>query len=101
MFPAASADGAGSAGGPVRPPVGKAKADQLFQAGKEAIHKKDWSAAVDKWKNLSTLFPQSPWGAEPYYWLAYSLNQAAKESGDIEKQTAMREAGHDARSKRC
>ncbi len=72
-------------------PQSKAKADQLFQAGKEAIHKKDWSAAVDKWKNLNTLFPQSPWGAEPYYWLAYSLNQAARESGDMEKQTAMRE----------
>ena len=67
------------------------KAEQLFQAGKDAIHKKDWSAAVEQWKNFSTLFPQSQWGAEPYYWLAYSLNQAAKESDDFEKQTAMRE----------
>jgi len=69
----------------------QANADKLFQAGKDAIHKKDWNVAVERWKNFSTLFPQSQWGAEPYYWLAYSLNQAAKESDDFEKQTAMRE----------
>lgn len=67
------------------------KADKLFQAGKDAIHKKDWNAAVEQWKNFSTLFPQSQWEAEPYYWLAYSLNQAARESGSSDKQTAMRE----------
>jgi TolA-binding protein len=68
-----------------------AKEQKLFQAGKDAIYKKDWNAAVEQWQNFSTLFPQSQRGAEPYYWLAYSLNQAAKESGDFEKQTAMRE----------
>ncbi len=72
-------------------PAADAKTQKMFQAGKDAVHNKDWKAAVDQWTNFNVTFPQSQWGGEPYYWLAYSLNQAARESGDAARQTAMRE----------
>jgi HEAT repeat protein len=67
------------------------KAAQLFQSAKDAVFNKSWQAAAEKWRGFCVQFPQSKWQAEPYYWLAYSLNQAAREISDFEKQTAMRE----------
>lgn len=83
-----------AAGGPLPAQKGQPadeKAGQLFQQAKDAAFKKDWQAAAERWRQFCEQFPQSKWGAEPYYWLAYSLNQAAREIGDFERQAAMRE----------
>jgi HEAT repeat protein len=71
------------------------EAAQLFQSAKDAVFSKSWQAAAEKWRGFCERFPQSKWQAEPYYWLAYSLNQAAGEISDYEKQTTMREQAMD------
>ncbi|MBN2345541.1 MAG: HEAT repeat domain-containing protein [Candidatus Aminicenantes bacterium] len=72
-------------------PQGEDKAARLFQSAKDAVFSKNWRRASDLWRGFCEQFPQSQWEAEPYYWLAFSLNQAAREAGDFAKQTAMRE----------
>jgi HEAT repeat protein len=67
------------------------KVAQLFQSAKDTVYNKNWQAAAEQWRSFCEQFPQSKWAAEPYYWLAYSLNQAASEIGDVERQSAMRE----------
>jgi HEAT repeat protein len=83
-----------AASGPLRaqsdPQAGE-KEQQAFKLAKDFVFSKNWQAAVEKWRAFCESFPQSQWGAEPYYWLAYSLNQAAGEAGDVDKQTAMRD----------
>jgi HEAT repeat protein len=69
-------------------PAGE-KEQKMFQSAKDAVYKKDWLVATEQWRNFCTQFPQSQWGAEPYYWLSYALNQAAREISDFNKQTAM------------
>jgi len=64
---------------------------EFFQQAKDTVFKKDWQDAAEQWRNFCTRFPRSQWGAEPFYWLAYALNQAAKESSDFAKQAEMRE----------
>ncbi len=71
-------------------PAGE-KEQKAFQLAKDAVFNKDWQAASGQWRDFCVQFPNSRWGAESFYWLAYSMNQAAAEISHPAKQAAMRE----------
>jgi HEAT repeat protein len=73
------------------PAAGSDPIESLFVLGKNAVHDKQWQDAVTHWGKFVSQHARDPRGAEAYYWLAYSLNQAAGEATNPEKQSTLRE----------
>ncbi len=61
-----------------------------FRAAKKFIYSKEWAKAAAEFEKFVTVFSESKYADDSFYWLGYSLNKMSRDLSNVEKSLEIR-----------